>query len=544
MTTLPTSTVDIEPTSEVDSEGRSPDEGGPLPGARQRRRRAKPPQHSSTAGSSAPPRQHYAILCNHDSANDHGLPSSSNVPPAPASAAVTGSLVHIARLPLRPRRSSPPPRGPPPRTPDDGGSLCVYLYEESHRVHLEIDLPSTEPGHDAVCSRLSERLARAGPAAREALVPDDGAAAAARTPEGVPTERVQWLRRVVSRWYFRHFPNGRIAKHGGEDHGIPAGDVERAYAFLVRHSRVRDFIAAFNFNQGDVTFEDGAAREQTRQLQDARLRMVMTVGHEASKDSHADAIICSPAKCLSQCHTTNMLYIFPSLKRIPLISITLHQKEDSTHANTRVVSDPLLRACVKSLLVGRVLLQSETPSKRLTQDHAASTDTGLDVKTCLSVDVPRNSPPRDNALQTLAFRVADVQAAGRPAVPSGGARLPALLVVLPSTRILFPSTADDARRPSTVAPSRPSSATRAMPPLPPHAAHAPAPPHRHLAEALRSILLLRTAPSPPSVPRAFLLTGPPGDASSSAALWRRPLLVAPALTASRFSIQAWARRTR
>ncbi len=81
-----------------------------------------------------------------------------------------------------------------------------------------------------------------------------------------------------------------------------------------------------------------------------------------------------------------------SLKKVPLISVTLRPKEGIANSNGNVISNAFLRVCDKRLLVRRVLLHLEVRTKGAMKVHVAASlsDVASSLRSCLSVEVPQN----------------------------------------------------------------------------------------------------------------------------------------------------------
>eukprot|EP00804_Cyclotella_cryptica_P001304 CCRYP_020301-RA/>CCRYP_020301-RA protein AED:0.01 eAED:0.01 QI:230/1/1/1/1/1/2/2101/728 len=206
----------------------------------------------------------------------------------------------------------------------------------------------------------------------------------------------------------------------------------------------------------------------------------------------------------------------------PLISITVCQIiESEMGQNTNVMSNPLLRSCVKRLFVGRTILHcfSEREEDHSSLHHIQS------VRTILSVKVP-SSPNHDlKEGILLSYRVTSVQASSNPSSQSNDDKEHLTrYVILPSTRIIFQTSEDHGnhnvkqqiiQEPTTISPPWLSSPTHKTTQTRNCLHHYPKalPPHQQLLESLKSMVLLNNASNAsqsPPILRSFLFSGPPG----------------------------------
>jgi len=182
-----------------------------------------------------------------------------------------------------------------------------------------------------------------------------------------------------------------------------------------------------------------------------------------------------------------------SISTMPLISLILQPGGDASECAS-ILDDHLLRACVKRLLTGRILL------------HSGNVDGGhATITSSLSVKVPAKPPSSSSDdLVTLQFCVVDIQS--RIKSIDGDQKI---YVILPSTRIIFQATASSNM-------SQEASHTKAKEIEPEKTTCRSKPPqtittpHQHLVESLRILVQSSGQQHRPLIPRVFLFSGPPG----------------------------------
>ena len=222
--------------------------------------------------------------------------------------------------------------------------------------------------------------------------------------------------------------------------------------------------------------------------------------------------------------------LLPQHDKRPLIAISLCAIQSTTTASSSnsIITDALLRACVKRLLVGKIVLHSDFPMK-------SNIDTTLSIRTKLFVRLPNTNPlstlqHKDEHNQLLEFRVVSVQIISRNYDgcndEGSNAELPTQLVILPSTKISFQLSETEAeqQQPHTQVATEGVSQNNLMPEMHASASHAAhtsisvmlSSPHQHLVESLRSIIFFQPMNNADHeyarlpFPRSFLFTGPPG----------------------------------
>ncbi|KAL7497987.1 hypothetical protein ACHAWT_006842 [Skeletonema menzelii] len=181
-----------------------------------------------------------------------------------------------------------------------------------------------------------------------------------------------------------------------------------------------------------------------------------------------------------------------SIPKMPLISLVL-QPEGNASEHASILDDHLLRACVKRLLIGRVLLHSGNT----VDGHAI-------IRTSLSVKVPaKPSLSNRDELVTLQFRVADIQSRNKH---NDNDQI--MYVILPSTRIIFqaetPSSTmiQEAFDTKEIELEKPSCRSKPQQII--------STPHQQLVDSLRILVHVSDQQNRPLIPRAFLFSGPPG----------------------------------
>ncbi len=218
--------------------------------------------------------------------------------------------------------------------------------------------------------------------------------------------------------------------------------------------------------------------------------------------------------------------LLPQHKPLPLISITLCPSQPTTSSNA-VITDALFRACIKRLLVGKIVIHSGVPMKR-------NSDAALSITTRLVVRLPHTSASsslllEDDNYQLLEFRVVSTQYASVKKEDNTNdvgryAELPTQLVILPSTKIIFQAreSVPHQQQPralivtENVSQRKNVQETLVSASCTEHIKVFTSSPHQHLLESLRSIMFFQAknnadngGASPP-FPRSFLFTGPPG----------------------------------
>ena len=207
-------------------------------------------------------------------------------------------------------------------------------------------------------------------------------------------------------------------------------------------------------------------------------------------DSHFAA---DTAQFISNC-MKGKITILPHSKQ-PLISITLCQIFDGeTDPGMDVLTNPLLRSCVKRLFVGKRVLRSD--------EH---------LRTTLSVEVP--SQHEKKAL--LRYQVTTTQTSNSHSVSTDDAAQLTQHVILPSTRIIFQHPTNTQKRQNidqdteqfTMSKLKVLEAYSSL-----HSNLKGLLPHQHLLQSLQSLVMFdgSTDSLMPPILRAFLLSGPPG----------------------------------
>ena len=184
-----------------------------------------------------------------------------------------------------------------------------------------------------------------------------------------------------------------------------------------------------------------------------------------------------------------------SIPTIPLISLVLRPVENASKCAS-ILEDHLLRACVKRLLTGRVLLHSGN----VTVGHAS-------IRTSLSVKVPvKQSLSNGDELVTLQCFVVNIQSRIKTNDDDDDDDQ-RMYVVLPSTRIIFQATAasdviEGTSQTKEVAPEEPTCESKLHQTI--------TSPEQHLVESLRILVRSSGQQNRPLIPRVFLFSGPPG----------------------------------
>lgn len=220
-----------------------------------------------------------------------------------------------------------------------------------------------------------------------------------------------------------------------------------------------------------------------------KLRACLAVDAEfiQSQSDTDEPTSCSPT-FISKQSQGRMIILPRSIQ--PLISITLCPILNDVKSNTDVFANPLLRSCVKRLLVGRRIVHHETEGA----------ETATSFNTALTVCVPSNR--NRNEKISLGYRVTNIRA------KTDHSEL-CQFVILPSTRIVFQASIekkDDSVDVQTQITCK--STARTLAASEPKSRSIP--PHQHLLEALHSILTFSSAPNNPPILRSFLFSGPPG----------------------------------
>ena len=200
-----------------------------------------------------------------------------------------------------------------------------------------------------------------------------------------------------------------------------------------------------------------------------------------------------------------------SIPSIPLISLFLQPVEgnDATeHHSSTILNDHLLRACVKRLLTGRVVLHSGN------NDHST-------IRSLLSVRVPtKKKPPSlsnsdDELLVTLQFRVLDIESRIKKSNDNNEERI---YVILPSTRIIFQETPSTTTASNNAIQEEVFQTTEIIEPETPttcqsklqHQTISTTPHENLLLESLQILIQSCGQLHRPLIPRVFLFSGPPG----------------------------------
>ena len=184
-----------------------------------------------------------------------------------------------------------------------------------------------------------------------------------------------------------------------------------------------------------------------------------------------------------------------SIPKVPLISLILRPAAENASECGKILDDHLLRACVKRLLIGRVLLYH---SDNGDEDAHASITTALSVKVPAKPSSSKKCDSGDSVM--LQYCVVDVQSTSN-IINNDDQRL---YVILPSTRIIFQAAAvcDTVEETSNdheeVEQVEPINTTQTI-----------ATPHQHIVESIRVLVNSPRGHRPP-IPRVFLLSGPPG----------------------------------
>lgn len=183
------------------------------------------------------------------------------------------------------------------------------------------------------------------------------------------------------------------------------------------------------------------------------------------------------------CTRSTMIILPQSLR--PLISINLCTKSDDWNSSMTAMKNPLLRSCVKRLLVGKRVLHSEVS------------------RTTLSVNIPQ----RNDSKIVLSYDVTSIQSRSNSSKES-------LYVILPSTRIIFHPPIE---KKISIDDLLSTHLTKTKSHIAPHKQHGSSrkiPPHQYIVESLQCILMLnrqsKDTSLPPPTSRAFLFSGPPG----------------------------------
>lgn len=258
----------------------------------------------------------------------------------------------------------------------------------------------------------------------------------------------------------------------------------------------------YNRMYNDALLHSGvnSSKERRRQL---RVRLAVdTDSLPTTNQQDPDQITLATLQCIS--HQTNeSISILPRSIQ-PLISIILSPIMEGLDSSMNVTSNPLLRSCVKRLLVGRKLLHSNIMESVSRQKS---------LRSILSVDVP--SQYDSNEKKMLSYRVIDIQPKSSSSIP-----WTSQYVILPSTRIIFqlPVKKSDATQQQDSDDDH-HLKTHNLPTILSQPKQSPAnpkviAPNQHLLEALRTILMTHpsnnNSPSPPPILRSFIFSGPPG----------------------------------
>ena len=232
-----------------------------------------------------------------------------------------------------------------------------------------------------------------------------------------------------------------------------------------------------------------------------RFRVYLAVDTEGLNSSELDVSISLDAiRQFVSNHTVRNITMLPRTLQ-PLISVTMSPIMKDLDSDMNIMTNPLLRSCVKRLLVGRQVLHSEIDG---------STSCHSPMQTILSVKVPSRHNSEERIM--LSYKVMSIQSKS-----SSSVAFACQYVILPSTRIVFQTTdesvnitmhqCDQLEKPANCQQKTISTIRREC------FNNKAIPPHQHLLEALQSILLLNTkmhASTDIPLLRSFLFSGPPG----------------------------------
>ena len=227
--------------------------------------------------------------------------------------------------------------------------------------------------------------------------------------------------------------------------------------------------------------ENGARHKDSTSLMSNTLRLIIT-GDPTTNELSTDSLQMS-------------LKTLPShIPKVPLISLVLQQKGHPSGCIS-VLDDPLLRACVKRLFTGRVLLHS---------DSSGGGSRTL-IRSTLSVKVPlKTSVENGDEMMTLQFDVTDIQSRIKPMDYNQR-----MYVILPSSRIIFQEgktsnviEKEDTFKKKEIEPEKATFQSKPDQTI--------TTPHQHLLETLRILLYNSDQHHGPLISRSFLFSGPAG----------------------------------
>lgn len=233
--------------------------------------------------------------------------------------------------------------------------------------------------------------------------------------------------------------------------------------------------------------------------------------------------------------STNLLVsLLSQYRKRPLTAITLCPSQTSSGRSNTILTDALLRACIKRLLVGKIVLHSEVPMN--------NNERTLSIRTRLIVSIPRKNPSssrpllEDDNTELFEFRVMCVQSTMGNQEDTN--EHPTQFAILPSTKITFQLCEGDGQslqndnkqsirqqqqqqqsysRASTEDVSQRNwSETLASSSRVAQNNVLMSSPHQHIVESLRSIMTIQSKNNAEDedgrlpIPRSFILTGPPG----------------------------------
>ncbi len=417
------------------------------------RRRQRPYSSSDDHQTKPSTTQHYAIIFNSN-------------PSAAAPSRVTGELVKLKRIPIPCNDHCQPEKA--------SNMLYLCIYEESSTQIIICDGLKNE---DAKQSYLNNFVDESSTILGSESITSE---------HKIESDCINSITFALSSWH---------ANYAKGKHDVSRTDVESIYNILWPRIQSEPEIDHYCSCNDEECFADRFISSLRFDL-DANARYGYTANDKSVSSTSAPLrLIIAGETLTSNSYDINstqlsLSTLIRSIPTIPLISLVLLPVGNALSECALILDDHLLRACVKRLLTGRVLLHSGN----VADGHAS-------IRTSLSVKVPAK-PPLSNGDEFVAlqFCVVDIQSRVKPNDDDQR-----MYIILPSTRIIFQATAasdaiEEASHTKKVAPEEPTCQSK------PHQTT----PHQHLVESLRILLRSSGQQHRPLIPRVFLFSGPPG----------------------------------
>ena len=320
----------------------------------------------------------------------------------------------------------------------------------------------------------------------------------------IPTQDIQQLHDILSQLLEINYSNNFFFSRSKRRYHCPCHadscEVDKILSIVCSQF---DTMSTYNEIYNNVLSRNRRKDDARSKTKHKRLRVYLGMDREwlTSSASDTSKSLHATSQLFVSNHTVGNITVLPRTLH-PLISITISPIIKDVDPNLNVMTNPLLRSCVKRLFVGRKVLHFEADD---------STSCHSPVQTILSVNVPSKQHDSEERV-LLSYRVMNIQSK----VPSVG--FGCQYLILPGTRIVFQPPEESANadiHPSVQLDKSALCQQRTITKIrEKHANNKGIPPHQHLLEALQSILMLNTKTNASSsvtpVLRSFLFSGPPG----------------------------------